>query len=105
MQQTRQPFHGGFLVPQAPRPGGLVAGLFVNKRAHKGGAPLAVLPRCPGEHSCDLVLQASRVRVLVRPTPRLSRGYPRGYSPSKDCVLTSETARRIDGRFKLPKEG
>src|SRR6266446_8363700 len=90
MQQARQAFDCRLLIAQAASQLGLVPGLFLNNRAHKGRNPFELVAMCPGEHIRDILGKASSPRVLGCHKPRLSRVRTRGYSPPNECVLTSE---------------
>jgi hypothetical protein len=48
-----------------------------------------LMPVCPRQDFCDIVLEASRPRVLVCHNSSLTPRCPRGYSPPNECVLTS----------------
>lgn len=89
MQQARQAFDRSFLIPLAAGQFRLVARLFLQDRAHKGRDPFPLMPMCPGQHFCDIVLEASRPRVLVCHDASLARVPTRDYSPPNECVLTS----------------
>ena len=89
MQQPGQAFDRRFLIPLAPRQLGLDPTLLLEDGPHKRADPFALMPMCPRQGFCDLVLQASRPRVLVCHSPSLARVPARGYSPPMKCVLTS----------------
>src|SRR5262249_39821415 len=97
VQQAREAFERGLLIAQAAGQLGLVPGLFLNDRVHKGSNPFELVAMCPGEHVRDILSKASSPRVLGCHKPRLSRGRTRGYSPPNECVLTSGSTHFISG--------
>src|SRR5215475_3236243 len=64
-------------------------GLCLNEGIHKGRDPFELMPMCPREHSRDILLKVSSLRVLLCHNPRPARVHTRGYWPPNDCVLTS----------------